>query len=135
MPHKNNLKMNNKGNLRPVYPSRSFDKRSSYITAPATNLNATPMFYIGPRVNTLWSSTSPKALGVMKFGNINSMHNVYGKLYTGKGNEFQNMYPNLNVTVNKKGDYKIVDSFGKSHKIYSNSNGNYVKYNNKNVYL
>lgn len=136
----NKLKINQKGNLLPKQPARSFDKRSSFITPTTTNMNAAPLFYIGPRVNTLWSSTSPSmplAVGIMKFGNstTGSMHKVYGNLYNGTGNNYSNMYPNLNLTVDPKGNYKLVNYQGKSFKVYYDTNGSYVKYNKQKRYL
>ena len=134
----NKLKINQKGNLLPKQPSRSFDKTSSLITNPTTNMNATPLFYIGPRVNTLWSSTSPTmpyAFAIMKYGNSNSMHKVYGNLHNSIGNQIPNKYPNLNLTVNTKGNYKLVNELGKSFKVHYDSNGGYVKYNKQKMYL
>lgn len=136
----NKLKINQKGNLLPKHPARSFDKRSSLITSPATNMNAAPLFYIGPKVNTLWSSTSPSmplALGIMKFGNSNtsSMHKVFGNLHNSTGNQFPNIYPNLNLTIDPKGNYKLVNDQGKSFKVHYDTNGGYVKYNKQKMYL
>lgn len=134
----NKLKINSKGSLIPLRPARSFDKRESIITNPTTNLNSTPLFYIGPRVNTLWSSTSPSApyaLAMMKFGNPVPMHKIYGNLYNTTGNTFPNNYPNLNLTLDYKGNYKLVNSDGKAYKVHYDNNGAYVKYNKKPLYL
>ena len=136
----NKLKINQKGNLVPTQPARSFNKRSSLITNSATNLNAAPLFYVGPRVNTLWSSMSPEmpySFAIMKFGNSNSnsMHKVYGNLSNTIGNQYPNIYPNLNLTVDTKGNYKIVNDQGKSFKVHYDSNGGYVKYNKQKMYL
>ena len=134
----NKLKINQKGNLLPKQPARSFDKRHSLITNPTTNMNAAPLFYVGPRVNTLWSSTSPAmplALGIMRFGNSNSIHKVFGNLYNAPGNQFPNRHPNLNLTVDPKGNYKLVNELGKSFKVHYDSNGGYVKYNKQKMYL
>jgi hypothetical protein len=134
----NKLKINSKGSLRPKLPARSFDKRESFITNPTTNLNSAPLFYIGPRVNTLWSSTSPYmpySFAVMKFGNYNSLHKVYGNLGNAIGNKIPNKYANLNLTVDPKGNYKLVNENGRSYKIYNDSNGGYVKYNRQKLYL
>ena len=69
----NKLRINSTGTLRPTNPSRSFNQRESLIMPSATNLNAAPMFYPGPKkVNVLWSSTSPDmpySLAIMKYGN------------------------------------------------------------------
>lgn len=136
----NKLKINQKGNLLPKHQARSFDKRENIITSPTTNMNAAPLFYIGPRVNTLWSSTSPSmplALGIMKFGSSTTgyMHKVYGNLYNGTGNQYPNMYPNLNLTIDPKGNYKLVNDQGKSFKVHYDTNGGYVKYNKQKMYL
>jgi hypothetical protein len=133
----NKLRINQKGSLIPKQPARSFDKRGSIITNPTTNMNSAPLFYIGDRVNTFWSSTSPNtpyAIGVMRFGN--SMHGVplYSN-YDSKGNLFPNRYLNLNLTVDPKGNYKLVNDNGKSYKIHYDSNGGYVKYNKQRLYI
>ncbi len=136
MTGKNNLTMNKKVNM---YPSRSFDLRQSKITPSATNMNATPLFYIDKRVNKLWSSTSPNSpntMAVMRFGN--TLYDIFGNNKNVRGNLIPSTtmsYPNLNLTVDIKGNYKLMDLNGKSHKIYSNSNGNYVKYNKQQIYL
>ena len=134
----NKLRINQKGNLLPKQPARSFDKRSSLITNPTTNMNSAPLFYIGPRVNTLWSSTSPDmphAFAIMKFGNLNSMHKVYGNLYNSIGNQYPNRYQNLNLTIDPKENYKLVNELGKSFKVHYDSNGGYVKHNKQKKYL
>jgi hypothetical protein len=147
------LKINSRGAFRPDKPSRSFDYRESHISYPATNLNATPLFYIGPRVNTLWSSLSPRSpnsYAVLKYGNVKSvksvnniynayngtnMHKIFGN-YGDIGSVYKPDYvPNLNITVDAKGNYKFVDRMGKNHRIYSDANGNYVKYQKKKVYM
>jgi hypothetical protein len=131
----NKLKINSTGTLRPVSPSRSFDLRESLIMPSATNLNAAPMFYPGPKkVNVLWSSMSPDmpySFAVMKFGN-NSMQKIYGNLSKSPGNLYPHKVPNLNLTLDQKGNYKLVNDNGKSFKIHSDNLGNYVKYNNNN---
>lgn len=135
----NKLKINQKGNLSPKEPARSFDKRYSLIMPSATNLNSAPMFYPGPnKVNTLWSSVSPNmpfSLAIMKFGNLNSMHKVYGNLNNTVGNLIPNKYPNLNLTVDYKGNYKVINDNGKSFKVNYDSNGGYVKYYKQKIYL
>jgi hypothetical protein len=134
----NKLKINQKGNLLPKYPSRSFDKRNSLITNPMTNMNSAPLFYIGPRVNTLWSSTSPAmpyAFAIMKYGNLNSMHKVYGNIHNSIGNKYPNKYTNFNLTVDPKGNYKLVNELGKSFKVHYDTNGGYLKYNKQKIYL
>jgi hypothetical protein len=133
MPSKNNLKMNKNGNL---YPSQTFDKRRDFITSPTTNLNSAPLFYIGHRVNVLSSSTSPSAIGIMRFGNNNySLHEVFGNNKITTGNLIPTNYPNLNLNIDDKGNYKLMDLSGNTHKIYSNSRGNYVKYRNRQFHL
>ena len=135
----NKLKINPKGSLRPKAPQRSFDERYSFISAPATNLNSSPMYYIGNRVNVLSSSTSPVspyAFTIMKFGD--NLHKVYGNLNSntmGKGNMIAYKYPNINLTVNQKGNYKLIDNNGKYHKLYNDNNGAFVKYNKQKIYL
>ena len=136
----NKLKINQKGNLLPKQPARSYDKRNSLITPPTTNMNAAPLFYIGPRVNTLWSSTSPSmplALGIMRYGSSPSgtMNKVYGNIYNSIGNQFPNRYPNLNLSVDLKGNYKLVNEQGKSYRLHYDSNGRYVKHNKNKFYL
>ena len=134
----NKLKMNQKGSLVPHMPARSFDKRFSIVTNPTTNLNSAPLFYVGPKVNTLWSSTSPNmpyAFAIMKFGNSNKMHKVYGNLYNATGNQFPPRFPNLNLTVDIKGDYKLVNGQGKSFKVRYDSNGGYINYNKQKLYM
>lgn len=135
----NKLRMNDLGNMRPESPARTFNMRRDLITAPATNMNSAPLFYVGPRVNVLWSSTSPAsplALGVMRFGNNNySLHDVFGNNKNVKGQLLPNRVPKLNLTVDYKGNYKLVDLAGKSHRIYSDTYGNYIRHNNKPFYL
>lgn len=135
----NKLKMNYLGNMRPELPSRTFNMRRDLITAPVTNMNSAPLFYIDPRVNVLWSSTSPAsplALGVMRFGNNSySLHDIFGNNKNVKGQLLPNIVPKLNLTVDYRGNYKLVDLAGKSHRIYSDTHGSYVKYNNKPFYL
>ena len=148
----NKLRINQKGNLLPKQPARSFDKRSSLITTPTTNMNAAPLFYIGPRVNTLSSSTGaavpivpivptvptvPISLGIMRYGSSPSgtMNKVYGNIYNSIGNQFPNRYPNLNLTVDLKGNYKLVNEQGKSYRLHYDSNGRYVKHNKNKFYL
>ena len=78
----NKLRMNEAGVMRPELPARTFSVRRDVITPPTTNMNSAPLFYVGPRVNVLWSSTSPAsplAIGVMRFGNNSySLHDVFG---------------------------------------------------------
>lgn len=136
----NKLRINQKGNLLPKQPARSYDKRNNLITPPTTNMNAAPLFYIGPRVNTLSSSTGAamaQALGIMRYGNSPSgtMNKVYGNIYNLIGNQFPNRYPNLNLTVDLKGNYKLVNEQGKSFKLHYDSNGGYVKHNKNKFYL
>lgn len=127
----NKLKINSMGN---IYPSRSFDLRESYISPQATNLNSNPMFYVGNRVNTLWSSTNPLSLAIMKFGDNNS-HKVYGNLTNAPGQIKAKPFTNFNYTIDKKGNYKLIDTNGVSRKIYSNRFGYYIKKNNKMLYI
>jgi hypothetical protein len=111
----NKFKINSKGFLKPTKLERSFDKRVGLITNPTTNLNTTPLFYVGSKVNKLWSSTSPSSpytFEVMKYGNSN-----------------------LNLTVDLNGNYKIVNNQGKSFKLHNDLNGGYVKYNKQKIYL
>ena len=139
----NKLKINSTGTLRPNYPSRSFNQRESFIMPSATNLNATPMFYPGPhKVNVLWSSTSPDmpySLAVMKYGKHHNltMNKIYGN--NSKLSKQSTLYPHkvptLNLTVNQKGDYKLINDHGKSFRVYSDNVGNYVKYNNNRMYM
>ena len=144
------LKINSRGAFRPEKPARSFNDRESHISYPATNLNATPLFYIGPRVNTLWSSLSPRSsssYAVLKYGNVNNVNNIYNaynntnmhKIFGNYG-DIASVYkpdyvPKLNLTVDAKGNYKFVDGMGKAHRIYSDAKGNYVKYQKKKVYM
>ena len=134
----NKLRINSTGILRPTNPSRSFNQRESLIMPSATNLNAAPMFYPGPnKVNVLWSSTSPDmpySLAIMKYGN--SMNNIYGiNKFTKHSTLYPYKVPNLNLTVDQKGSYKLVNEHGKSFKVYSDNVGNYVKYNNHKMYM
>jgi hypothetical protein len=124
----NKLKMNQKGNMLPN--SHSFDYRYSIITSPATNLNATPMFYTGPfRMNKLVSYTGSygpqETYAVMKYGKNHEQDReqdkehrkknkygnvVYGNLryYPGNmipNNSFVNSYYYPNLTVDAKGNY------------------------------
>ena len=154
----NKLKINQKGNLLPKQPARSYDKRNSLITPPTTNMNAAPLFYIGPRVNTLSSSPGaavsivprvptvptvptapivPISLGIMRYGSSPSgtMNKVYGNIYNSIGNQFPNRYPNLNLSVDLKGNYKLVNEQGKSYRLHYDSNGRYVKHNKNKFYL
>jgi len=137
--NKSNLKMSAKGNMYPMYPSRTYDNRRDLITPPTTNMNSAPLFYIGDRVNTLWSSTSPVsplAIGIMRFGNNQySLHDVFGNMKHVKGQLLPDKVPNLNLNVDYNGNYKLLDLAGNSHKIYSDSHGNYVKYNKSQFYL
>ena len=134
----NKLKINSTGTLRPTNPSRSFNQRESLIMPSATNLNAAPMFYPGPKkVNVLWSSISPKtphSLAIMKYGN--SMNNIYGiNKFTKHSTLYPHKVPNLNLTVDQKGHFKLINEHGKSFKVYSDNTGNYVKYNNHKMYM
>ena len=134
----NKLSMNEAGVMRPELPARTFSGRRDIITPPTTNMNSAPLFYIGPRVNVLWSSTSPDsplAIGVMRFGNNNYLHDVFGNNKNVKGQVLAKMKPNLNLNVDYNGNFKLVDLAGKSHRVYSNEKGNYVRYNNKSFYL
>ena len=135
----NKLSMNEAGVMRPELPARTFSARRDIITPPTTNMNSAPLFYIGPRVNVLWSSTSPDsplAIGVMRFGNNNySLHDVFGNNKNVKGQALAKMKPNLNLNVDYNRNVKLVDLAGKSHRVYSNEKGNYVRYNNKSFYL
>lgn len=132
------LSISEKGNLRPKHPTRTFNQRRDYITSPTTNMNSAPLFYVGSRVNTLWSSTSPVSplsVGVMRFGNTYSLSDVFGNNRQVKGKMAANVYPNLNLNVDINGNYKLIDLAGKSHRIYSNNKGSYVKYNKQQFYL
>ena len=66
---------------------------------------------------------------------VNNIHNVYGNL----GNSHGTLYPvkvtNLNLTVNMKGNYKLVNDNGVSFKVNSDNLGNYVKYKNHKLYM
>lgn len=144
----NKLRINSTGTLRPTNPSRSFDQRESLIMPSATNLNAAPMFYPGShKVNVLWSSTSPtspNSHATMKYGkgkysntqNSNTMNNIYGiNKFTKHSTLYPHKVPNLNLTLDQKGNYKLVNEHGKSFNVYSDNVGNYVKYNNNNMYI
>lgn len=131
----NNLNMNELGNARPKNPSKVFNNRRDIITPSATNMSSAPLFYIGPRVNVLHSSINPRSLAIMRFGNNYSLHDVFGNYKVGKGQLMPSKVQKLNMKVDYNGNYKLVDLNGKSHKIYSNSNGNYIKHNKTNMYL
>lgn len=144
----NKLKINSAGTLRPTNPSRSFDQRVSLIMPSVTNLNAAPMFYPGStKVNVLWSSTSPSSpnsYATMKYGksknsnskNSNTMNSVYGiNKITKHSMLYPHKVPNLNLTLDQKGNYKLVNEHGKSFGVYSDNVGNYVKYHNHNMYI
>ena len=136
----NKLRINSTGTLRPTNPSRSFDQRESLIMSSATNLNAAPMFYPGQnKVNVLWSSTSPNSYAYMKYGkgkNSNTMNNIYGiNKFTKHSTLYPHKVPNLNLTLDQKGNYKLVNEHGKSFNVYSDNVGNYVKYHNHNMYI
>lgn len=144
----NKLIINSTGTLRPTNPSRSFDQRESLIMPSGTNLNAAPMFYHGSnKVNVLWSSTSPdnpNSYAAMKYGkdknnntqNSNTMNNIYGmNKLTKHSTLYPYKVPNLNLTLDQKGNYKLVNDNGKSFKVYSDNVGNYVKYHNNNMYI
>ena len=120
------LNMNLKGNL---YPNTStFDHRYSYYNNPAVSMNAHPMFYVGQRVNTL-GSDNPYAYAVMRYGNMNNTGIMY------PGNTLQN--PVLSLSVDARGNYKLVNDYGKSYKIYhdSSNGGNYIKSENQKIFI
>lgn len=127
-----NLRISQNGSLKP-YPKSVFDNKRSFISSSATNLNSTPMFYVGKKINTLWSSTNPYSNAVMKFGN--NLHNIYGNLGNSRGTLHPVKVPNLNLTVDMKGNYKLVNDNGVSFKVNSDSLGNYVKYKNHKLYM
>lgn len=150
--------MNQNGNLKPT--SRSFNKSYTYITPGATNMNASPMFYVGNRTNVIWSSLSPQAPNayvVFNFGKSNKKEKQKDKKENSKkelmyfGNVpsnifgFNNNYaqgamrptlvPNVNISLDQRGNYKLIDNMGKQHKLYSDSHGNYVRHQNNKLYL
>lgn len=127
-----NLRMSQNGSLKPL-PKSVFDNKHNLISPSATNLNSTPMFYVGKRINTLWSSTNPNSFAIMKFGN--NLHNVYGNLGNSHGTLYPVKVPNLNLTVDMKGNYKLVNDNGVSFKVNSDNLGNYVKYKNHKLYM
>jgi hypothetical protein len=158
MKSKYDLSMNQNGNLKPT--SRSFNKSYTYITPGATNMNASPMFYVGNRTNVIWSSLSPQAPNayvVFNFGKSNKKEKQKDKKENSKkelmyfGNVpsnifgFNNNYaqgamrptlvPNVNISLDQRGNYKLIDNMGKQHKLYSDSHGNYVRHQNNKLYL
>jgi len=168
MKSKYDLSMNQNGNLKPA--SRSFDKSYTYVTPGATNMNASPMFYVGNRTNVIWSSLSPQAPNtyvVFNFGKLNQKEKQKNKKENSKkenskkenskkellyfGNVpsnifgFNNNYaqgamrptlvPNVNISLDQRGNYKLIDNMGKQHKLYSDSQGNYVRHQNNKLYL
>jgi hypothetical protein len=150
MKSKYDLSMNQNGNLKPS--SRSFDKSYTYITPGATNMNASPMFYVGNRTNVIWSPNAPNALAVFNFGknkkeknkNSNKELMYFGNIPSNIFG-FQNNYargamrptvvPNVNISLDQRGNYKLMDNMGKQHKLYSDSHGNYVRHQNNKLYL
>ena len=190
---KHDLSINQNGNLRPG--SRSFDKSYTYITPGATNLNATPMFYIGDRTNVIWSSLSPQApntYAIYNFGTSSPVNTdkkkeksktknekVYDNNYrqdkkdknnnrydknnnqgdkkqskinylTYFGNIPTNIFgfhnntpgamrpsnvPNVNINLDQRGNYKLIDNMGKQYKLYSDSHGNFIRHQNNKLYL
>ena len=154
MKSKYDLSMNQNGNLKPS--SRSFDKSYTYITPGATNMNASPMFYVGNRTNVIWSSLSPNApntYAVFNYGKLNkkekSKNSKKELMYFGSVPSnifgFENNYaqgamrptivPNVNISLDQRGNYKLIDNMGKQHKLYSDSHGNYVRHQNNKLYL
>jgi len=133
----NNLKINKNGTLLPKYPSNTFDKRYSIISDTATNMNSSPLFYIGPRVNTLWSSTSPNApdvYAVMRYGK--KLNYVFGDLENSSGTLNPNMYDVFTLNIDSQGNYKLHNNTtNKKYKVYFNKYGSYINLNNKKMYF
>lgn len=132
----NKLKINQKGLLKPEYPQRSFDKRSSLITNKATNLSSAPLFYTGGKLNKLYSGNSINTpLVVMKYGSSTTFHDIYGNLYNSTGNLYPNKYTNYKLNVDKKGNYKLMDTNGKSYKVHYGKNGIFINYKSNKFYF
>ena len=120
------LNISSKGSM---YPGTStFNYRYSYYNNPAVSMNAHPMFYVGQRVNTL-GSNNPNARAIMRYGNMNNTGVMY------PGNTLQN--PVLSLSVDARGNYKLVNDDGKSYKIYhdSSNGGNYVRNKTGKMYI
>ncbi len=83
-------------------------------------------------------NTTDNRVKHLKTNNNNNMHSVYGNYKNANGillPTTTQTFPNLNLTVNQNGDYKLINSDGVSYKINSNNNRKYIKYQNKNLYL
>ena len=141
-------KIFNTGTLRPI-PSKTMDISRRYISSEAPNLNSQPMYYpIGNVPNFMMSTTNLGGYSLMKFGkntnntkvrNVHSNPDVYGNLYKSPGNLYPSYNtlknPPMSITVDYKGNYKLVDLANKPHRIYSDTRGNYIRHNNKLFYL
>ena len=125
---KRNSKFGRTGTLKPENPSRTFDfMRQSYIMQKTTNLNTAPLHYVGKNpTNILMSGTKPCAFAIMRFGNNNL-------LVPQSGNTFQ--HPVVNLTVDARGNYKLVNDMGKSFNVYSNSTGNFFRFKGQKFYI
>lgn len=138
-------KIFNTGTLRPI-SGKTMDTSIRYISSEAPNLNSQPMYYpIGNVPNFMMSTTNPAGYSLMKFGkNTNnnngySNHGVYGNLYNSPGNLYPSYNtlknPPMSITVDYKGNYKLVNQYGKSYKMYNDKNGSYIRSNKQKYYF
>lgn len=88
--NKNKLKINKNGLLNPKFPAHSFNRTTNYINYSAPLLSSAPLFYVGNRVNTIYSP--PNSFAILKYGN--------GSLYPLK-------YPTDYLIIDNK-NYKII---------------------------
>ena len=70
----------------------------------------------------------------MYFGNVPS--NIFGfENNYARGAMRPTIVPNVNISLDQRGNYKLIDNMGKQHKLYSDSHGNYVRHQNSKLYL
>lgn len=127
--YKNNkLNQNKQGSLR--NPNLIYDSRQNKLTNDSTNINFSPLYYVGDRVSNLGSSFNPNANVTLRFGNKNSLYKIYGNLTNYPGN----LYPTRKETtfVNLTSDGKYYNS----NKIIKTDNlGSYLKFGKKKYYF
>lgn len=121
--------MNSTGSLSSK--TKHVDNSFNYITPNAPNLQSAPLFYIRngnlDRVNTIYSPFMGNSYAVLKFGSMPKKGNMY-PIPTSLLNP-------RSISVNQKGNYIYIDDYNKSHKIYNNKFGSYIKSNNRKLYF
>ena len=129
----NKLKQNKTGSLR--NPDLTLDSKQNKMTLKATNLNNSPLYYVGNRVSNLGSTFNPNANVTLAFGNIQPinkhlLYKVYGDYTNYPGTLFPQHKETTFVNIKPNGKYYESNKIVKMDKY-----GPYFKFGKNKIYI